>query len=144
MTEFGSIYDKFLSKVEDYGYAHMSQEDLDAHLFKFLQSAISRFGYMCRKDLNLRSPEGFVEELDDLEMEILATWMVVFHIGGNMITEENMRNFLNSGDYRQYSSANLLKVLQATQDSIKDDVHSLMSLYDNMHRIKDWEEKYGK
>lgn len=144
MTEFTSIYDKFLSKIEDYGYAQMTEEDLNAHLFKYLQSAISRFNYMCRKDLTLRSKTAFLEPLDELEEEILATWMLAFHIQGNMITEENMRNFLNSRDYRQYSSANLLKVLQTTFDSTQNEAHSLMSLYDMQNYVQERAEKNGK
>lgn len=143
MTEFTSIYDKFLSKIEDYGYAQMSEEDAHAHFYTYLQSAIARFGYMCRKDLSLRSEKGFLEPLDELEEEILSTWMVAFHIKGNMITEENMRNFLNSRDYRQYSSANLLKVLRDTHHDVQNDAHALMRLYDTQHLLKDRENKDG-
>lgn len=142
MTEFTSIYGKFLSKVEDYGYAQMSEEDLNAHLYTYLQSAITRFSYMCRKDLSLRTATGFLEPLDELEEEILSTWMVSFHIKGNMITEENMRNFLNSRDYRQYSSANLLKVLRDTHNDVQNDAHALMSLYDTQNMLRD-NEKNG-
>jgi len=144
MTEFASIYDKFLSRIEDYGYAQMSEEDLNAHLRRYLSSAIAKFKYVCRKDLELTSHSGFLETLDEMEEEILASWMLVEHIEGNMVTEENMRNFLNSRDYRQYSSANLLKVLQDTRQSFFLEAQSSMNTYDFQNFKRDWKKDNGK
>lgn len=144
MTDFTLIYDKFLSKVEDYGYAEMSEEDANAHFRKYLSSAITQFRQVCRKDLELVTKTGFIEELDNSEIEILASWMVVQHIEGNMVTEENMRNFLNSRDYRQYSSANLLKVLIDTKDAFKVEVQRMMIDYDLYNFKSKWRRDNGK
>lgn len=144
MTDFTLIYDKFLSKIEDYGYAQMSEEDANEHFRKYLSSAITKFQYVCRKDLNLTTDKGFIESLDEDEINILASWMAVFHIEGNMITEENMRNFLNSRDYRQYSSANLLKVLIDTRNEFKLSVQQMMTDYDFNRFKQQWRQKHGK
>lgn len=146
MTEFTSIYDKFLSKIEDYGYAQLTEEDANAHFYKMLESAIARFAYMCRKDLTKegQTKTGFLETLDLLEQEILATWMVVFYIEGNTLTEDHMRNFLNSRDYRQYSAANLVDTLNETRDSKMKDAQAMMSLYDNQNFVRESGKNNGK
>lgn len=141
MTDFTVIYGKFLSKIEDYGYAQLSEEDAMNHFRKYLSSAIVQFRRTCRKDLELVTETAFMEVLDESEIEILAQWMVVSHIEGNMITEENMRNFLNSRDYRQYSSANLLKVLISTKDAFKLEAQRMMNDYDFYHFKKEVGEK---
>ena len=144
MTNFTSIYDKFLSKIEDYGYAQMTEEDANAHFHKMLQSAISKFNYVCQKDLYQQTKTGFLEPLDEVEQEILAIWMVAIHIENNMVTEENMRNFLNSRDYRQYSSSNLLKVVQDVRDKFTHEALALQSIYDHENLKARWGKKYGK
>lgn len=144
MTDFTVIYGKFLSKIEDYGYAQLSKEDADDHFRKYLSSAIVQFRRICRKDLSLTTKTGFIEDLEESEIEILASWMVVSHIEGNMVTEENMRNFLNSRDYRQYSSANLLKVLIETKDTFKIQVQRMMADYDLYYFMRDWRDSNGK
>ena len=144
MTNFTSIYDKFLSRIEDYGYAQMDEQDANKHFYKMLQSAIIKFNYVCRKDLNLQTKTGFLEELSETEQEILAIWMVVVHIEGNMVTEENMRNFLNSRDYKQYSSSNLLKVVQDLRDRYANEALALQSIYDLSGFKERWRNKNGK
>lgn len=144
MTDFTVIYGKFLSKIEDYGYAQLSKEDAEKHFRKYLSSAIVQFRGVCRKDLETTSSTAFLDELDESEIEILASWMVVSHIEGNMVTEENMRNFLNSRDYKQYSAANLLKVLISTKDAFKLEVQRMMVDYDLYHFRRDWSVRDGE
>lgn len=144
MTEFASIYDKFLSKIEDYGYAELTEEDANAHFYKYLTSAITKFKYVCRKDLENKTDTRFLDILSDEEQDILAKWMVVSHIEGNMVTEENMRNFLNSRDYKQYSSANLLKSMGEMHTTFYKEVQGAMSLYDTYQLREEIREKNGK
>lgn len=144
MTDFTVIYGKFLSKIEDYGYAQLSEEDAENHFRKYLSSAIVQFRGTCRKDLELVTESAFMEELDESEIEILSSWMVVSHIEGNMVTEENMRNFLNSRDYKQYSAANLLKILIDTRNTFKTDAQRMMVDYDLHHFKRDWGKKNGR
>lgn len=141
MTQFTTIYDKFLSKIEDFGYANMLEEDANEHFRGYLESAITRFAYMCRKDLSARTKEMFLEELDTSEIEILATWMVSLHVESLIVTDDNMRNYLNSRDYKQYSAANLVKVNLETRDKFVNDALTLMGLYDTHHFNMEWREK---
>lgn len=151
MTEFASIYDKFLSRIEDYGYLQLltleddsAEKELERILRGFLDSAISRFKGVCRKNLSDVTRTGFAEELDEDEKEILVLLMVAAYIDVNMITEEHMRNFINSRDYRQYSGANLVKQLRETRKLFQHDAEVMMNNYDNYHFKLDWKNKYGK
>lgn len=144
MTKFSEIYTIFLSKIEDYSYSEMYEEDLSELLRGFLMSAVSQFKSVCRKDLTniIKGHEDgedfFAEELDDDEIEILALFMVVAHMDMNIVTEDNLTNFLNSRDYRQYSSANLIHRTKDIRLMYKHDAELAMISYDNYHFKRDY------
>lgn len=140
-TEFTSIYRKFLSKIAHYEYLSIEQEDAERLFHSFLETAISKFQYACRKDLTALSATSFLEELSTEEQDILATFMVVAHVERAALTEDNLRNSINSSDYRQYSSANLLKILMQLRDTIEHDALTRMRNYDNHSFLKEWEEE---
>lgn len=138
MTRFSEIYERFLSKIEDFSYSEMHEEDASALFKGFLMSAVSQFKGVCRKDLTNTIEYGdgddsFVEKLDNDEIEILALFMVVSHMDMNIVTEDNLTNFLNSRDYRQYSSANLIHRTKDIRLMYKHDAELAMISYDNYH-----------
>ena len=136
MTKFTEIYDKFLKKIEAYKYAEMFEEDSSEIFRDFLMSAISQFSRVCRKDLfdtaidTDTGEEYFSEELSPKEQNILAHLMVVYHIDTEIVTEDNLNNFLNSRDYRQYSSANLIDKVKELRRMYMMEADMLMSQYD--------------
>lgn len=132
MTEFDTIYESFLRKIESFEYLKLEQEDAEKLFFAFLVTAITKFEYVCRKDLNNMSDIGFNEELSTMEQEILSMYMVIAHIDSKTVVDENFKNFLNSRDYRQYSTANTLRAVIELREMLTKEVEALKSQYDNM------------
>lgn len=139
MTKFTEIYEKFLIKIESFKYAEMFEEDSSQMFRDFLMSAVTQFRYSCRKDLMnfttdlVTGEEYFVEELSIDEKEILALLMIVYHLDTEIVTEDNLNNYLNSRDYRQYSSANLIARTKELRTMYKKEAEMLMGNYDFYH-----------
>ena len=77
MTQYSTLYEKCLSKIEDPTLARLPEEDLDNMLHGYRMSAIAKHR-KCEHDLSDRDEElkQFNSDLSDLEIEILSILMV--------------------------------------------------------------------
>ena len=77
MTQYSTLYEKCLSKIEDPQLAMLPEEDLENMLHGYLMSAIAKHR-KCEHDLSDRDEElkQFNFDLSDLEIEILSILMV--------------------------------------------------------------------
>ena len=150
-TPFNSIYQIFLSQIkifdiaevftkaekayesgtlEEIERAEASIKSIEDNMQYWLMSSIGHFG-ICRKDIRNPDVENaqFTEVLDIEEINILAKYMVYAYILTHVITETNLRQSLNSKDYRVYSPANQLKALQGLRDDIYKEASALQTKY---------------
>ena len=129
-TPFSDVYERFLSKVNDYDYINLEQEDLEDILKGYLISAITMFR-KCKKDLSDRDSETnqFNETLDDEEIEILALGILWNYLSPKIYTGELMKQSLSSKDYKLFSQANFLKELRQLRDDTKRDMNELLVSY---------------
>lgn len=160
-TPFSEIYELFLSQIKIHDIANVflrlsnAQESGDQEEIRiaeqavqslldnmeyWLMSSIGHFG-SCRKDI--RSPdldmESFSDTLDIEEKNILAKYMVYAYLLTHVVTETNLKQSLNSKDYRMYSPAGQLKALRELRDSVYDEANSLKSQYSyNIHSLKEF------
>ena len=110
MTPFSDVYHAFLSKITDRDL--VNNEFKDEIMEDFLRSAIARFHH-CEKDLSDTDfvLKQFNTELDMLEIEILARYMVIEWTDGYIQSEEFMKQKLGNRDYTNHSPANHLEKL---------------------------------
>lgn len=160
-TPFSDIYQLFLSQIkvfdiaevfskakkayesgipEEIALADASIKDIESNMQYWLMSSIGHFGN-CTKDL--RKPDlilaQFNDELSFEEQNILAKYMAFSYILTHVITETNLKQSLNSKDYRMYSPANQLKALQGLRDSLYSEANSLKTQYSyNIHSVKEF------
>lgn len=133
MTPYSSIFDLFLSKIEDYEIKNDILTDPDFAneiLLGFLKSAIPKFTYST-KDLSDRDDTllQFNIDLSSMEQEILSTLMVVEYLSPKILRTDLLENNLGSKDFRQYSPANQIKEVRELRESIKTEANSLMVEY---------------
>ena len=89
-TPFSVVYDSFLSKITEDMYMELNEKDTFNLLEELLMSAIHKFefprinifDYVAKKDLDKKAAKkldiGYFNcELNDEEVNILATYMVV-------------------------------------------------------------------
>lgn len=114
MTSYETIYKKFLSKITDYSFAKIPEEDLLEMLRGYLESAVIDF-IEPKSDLTQRDDElqTFLVDLEVYEQEVLARYMVSAWLQP-MITSTT--NTLQAFSKKEgYSQAEFLKGLLALQ-----------------------------
>lgn len=118
MTPFDKVYEAFLSKILDDEWEGWDEEDIERDLFSLLEIAIARFKFP-RVSLDHTS-EGFVEDLTNDEVQILASYMKCEWLNRNILTWENVKPLYSE---RDFSQANLIdkfnKMLVAEQGRAK-------------------------
>ena len=144
-TRFSEVYDSFLSKITDDMYMELTKEETYQLLKELLLSALPKFEFpRVNLDYELKtsllgSEEGeepssesfwaFKNKLNDEEINILATYMIVEWLGQQLATVENIRMKYSGSDFKFTSQANhMQKILQQKKDYEREGFH-LQRLY---------------
>lgn len=128
-TPFTALYESVLSKIKDYGFRNMSQEDVYGILSDYVRPAIVSFR-ICKQDLTDRTDTEFNITLNDTEIEILSNYMVVNYLDSNYIRVPlALKQTLSSKDFNAFSPANQLEKLVTTRETYRKDNETLLSRY---------------
>ncbi|MFS0643680.1 hypothetical protein [Siminovitchia sp. 179-K 8D1 HS] len=137
-TPFSDIYTIFLSQLTDYNLNNMDDAALESNMQGWLTSAVGYFTN-CKKnitDYDLDVAE-FNVDLSQIEKQILAKYMLYVYVDTYLITESNLKQTLNSRDYRAYSPAGQIKALIELKKQINNDATVLVSRYSyNIHDLE--------
>jgi hypothetical protein len=114
MTAYTTIYNSFLDKVNDYDLADMTAELAQTSMRGWLNQAVVRFLESCKKDLTQTEEGGFTEDLDLMEIDILAEGMVEAWLKPIRNNLDLLRNALSTKDFTTFSPANLLDKVNDT------------------------------
>lgn len=130
-TPFQEVFDAFLSKVVEYSFLSLTEEELEEELTMKLKSA---FPKAMLKDVKLDLDYGeFTRELSALEIEALSYWLVYEWITPKVNNVELFQYRLGSKDYERFSEANHLR----TMIEIKNDAYSQARYYSNRINTSD-------
>ncbi|MWV44967.1 hypothetical protein GRF59_15195 [Paenibacillus sp. HJL G12] len=125
-TQFEDIYDVFLSQISD---SIFLEKDSDDNLkYRYLLNSIPRFK-KCRQDLSKRDSESFDEALNDEDILILGTLMVVEYLNPLIISIENLKQFMSSKDFSMTSQAAHLKQLSDIREIKRKEADKLILDY---------------
>lgn len=134
-TPFEEVFDVFLSKITDYEILKLEEEEINEELEMVLRKAFSRFVTIkkCRLDKELKE---FTRELTDLEINIIATFMLSEWLKPKIYAISLLKQSLSSKDYSMYSQANHLKELIDLKTVTDKDAHYWMNRYNIMSNFK--------
>lgn len=116
-TGFEEVYNQFLSKVIDYDFITITESDYNEIMKVRLKSTLAK--------MNPRNKESslyinadytnkvFDRELDGLEIECLAYWLVYEWITPKINNVEMFQHRLNTKEFQGFSEANHLKEMQS-------------------------------
>lgn len=124
MTSFQKVYDAFLVKMLEDEWVEWDEEEVNEDLFNLLQGAIPWFKFP-RKSLDY-TEEGFVEDLDNIEIQILACYMKCEWLNRTILTWENIKPLYEE---RDFSQANLLSKFNETLEAEKYNALKLERIY---------------
>lgn len=120
MTSYESIYEVFLSKIEDYNLLELSDEDFKKQLFSYLRSSIAKFN-KCTSDLSKRDDvmEEFEEDLSDIEIEILALSMIEEWIRPQVNSTLLTQQIIGGSEEKFYAQSNHLDKIMNLKEQIR-------------------------
>lgn len=119
-TTIQEVIDLYLAKIENFDYLQYTEEELLEELKPMMTSAISKlFTLDVKVDWDM---EEFNRELEPIEMNLIALGLVAEFVTQRVNSIKVMKNHLSMKDFNLYSSANMLKQLQATLKVVENDV----------------------
>lgn len=124
MTSYQKIYDAFLVKMLEDEWVNWTEEEVNEDLRGLLEGAIPFFKFP-RVSLD-RNDEGFLEELDSEEIQILSTYMKCEWLNRTILTWENVKPLYEE---RDFSQANLLDKFKALLEREEKKAQKLESIY---------------
>jgi len=124
MTSFDTIYSAFLSKILDDEWEEWDIDDLEKDMFTLLQGAIARFKFP-RTSLEYNK-DGFVNDLTNNEIQILACYMKCEWLNRTILSWENVKPLYAE---RDFSQANLIDKFNAMLAAEQKNALRLESIY---------------
>jgi len=124
MTSFDDIYDAFLGKMTEDEWEAWTEEEMAVDFRNLLEAAIPWFKFP-RVSLE-RTDEGFVEDLKNEEIQILASFMKCEWLNRTILSWENIKPLY---DERDFSPAKLLNEFRELLVKEETKARKLESLY---------------
>lgn len=130
MTNFETVYNRFLFKIEDYKILELSDEETMKMLYNWMVSAIPKCKTL-EHDLSKRNDEMemFNSDLLDIEIEILALQMVQEWLRPQVNSTLITKQFFGGSDSKWFAQANHLSQLLALQQQTKIEIKKLIRDY---------------
>lgn len=128
-TPYTVLYESVLSKIKDYDFLNLDEQDIYSILSEYVRPAIVSFR-ICKVDLSDRNDDGFNIVLNDTEIEILSNYMVINYLDSNYIRVPlALKQSLSSKDFNAFSPANQLDKLMTVRNKYLSDNETLLSRY---------------
>lgn len=124
MTSYQTVYDAFLAKLLDDEWGFWTEDEVNQDLRQLLEGAIPWFKFP-RTSLD-RGDFGFENDLSNIEIQILATYMKCEWLNRTILTWENVKPLYEE---RDFSQANLLAKFQSMLTEEKYNALKLERIY---------------
>ena len=124
MTSFQKGYDAFLAKILEDEWVNWNEEEVSQDLKELLEGAIPRFKFP-RISLD-RDDNGFINDLNNEEIQILACYMKCEWLNRTILTWENVKPLYEE---RDFSQANLLDKFNQLLEAEQYNALKLESVY---------------
>lgn len=131
-TKLSELYDNFLSKISDYTFLNLTDEELEEDLFGYFKSARTQFR-KCKNSLEVTTDETgeqvFTVDLDPFEIEILTTLMIVEYLKPQVLSSETLKQSLSDKDFKIYSQANQIRELNLLYRMFRQEAEKAITKY---------------
>lgn len=136
-TSFTTIYDRALSKMNEYSYADLSDDEIYESMEPYLLSAEADFARISDESLDETYDEngdaGYVADLSNEAVEILAYGILYHWITAYVADADKLRNALGTKDFSLFSPANLLTSIETVRKNIEMEYRGKINLYSFLH-----------
>lgn len=132
-TSYAEIYDRALSKIREYMFLEMSNDQVYDVLSVFLKSAQTKFESICVEDLRENDNVGYLTDLSNESIEILSWGIASYWFLTYVTDSDKLRTLLGTKDHSVFSPANLLGVTKETWKTIDLEFQDRVNRYSYMH-----------
>ena len=137
-TDFSVVYGSFLGKVTDTDLSDMTEANANSVMSDLLKQATVKFSESCKKDLSNVTQTGFVDNLDNYEIDILSELMIEAWYKPHVNYTDLLRNKLSTKDFTTFSPANLQKENRESYELAHKRARSMINEYSfRMNNIGD-------
>lgn len=124
MTSLQIVYDAFLAKMLEDEWANWDMEEIEQDWRAILDGALPYFKFP-RVSLDIQD-DSFVDDLDNEEIQILASYMKCEWLNRTILTWENVKPLYEE---RDFSQANLLDKFQSLLEKEEKKAKQLEAIY---------------
>lgn len=114
MTPFSKVYDAFLSRILEDEWQHWMKEEAERDWYQIMTNAITWFKFP-RVSLEF-DDNGFVDDLNNEEIQIIADFMKCEWLNRCIMTWENVKPLYEERDFSQANLLDKLDELQQAQE----------------------------
>ena len=138
-TTLEEVIALYLAKIENFDYLQYSEEELLEELSPMLLSATSKlFSLNLKIDFDM---EEFNRELEPIEQNLVALGLVEEFLTQKVNSIKVLKNHLTTKDFKLFSSANMLKQLRETLDSVKREISYLETRLEYKRKYRKGDDK---
>jgi hypothetical protein len=130
-TKYKELYNSVYSKIKDYDFINMLEEDVDDILHDYIRPAIVAFED-CNQDLSDRNEieQQFNIDLTDINFEILSNYMVIVYLDSTYIrTSLMLQAHMSTSDFHKYDNKDVLSKVIEVRDMYKKENKQWMINY---------------
>jgi len=130
-TAYKELYNSVYSKIKDYDFIQIGEENADDILHDYIRPAIIAFE-SCNQDLSDRDEilMQFNFDLSDIDFEILSNYMVIAYLDATYIrTPLALQAHMSTTDFHKYDNSNVLGKVIEVRDMYKRENKQLMINY---------------
>ena len=124
MTSLQIVYDAFLAKMLEDEWVNWDMEEIEQDWKAILDGALPYFKFP-RVSLDIQD-DSFVDDLDNEEIQILASYMKCEWLNRTILTWENVKPLYEE---RDFSQANLLDKFQSLLEKEEKKAKQLEAIY---------------
>ena len=138
-TTLEEVISLYLAKIENFDYLQYTEEELLEELKPMLLSATSKlFTLDIKIDFDM---EEFNRELEPIEQNLVALGLVEEFLTQKVHSVKVLKNHLTTKDFKLFSSANMLKQLRETLDSVKREISYLETRLEYKRKYRKGDDK---
>ena len=130
MTSYTELYERCLSRIEDYSLVVIPEEDMEHMLHNWLTKAITKM-IRCESDLSQRDDEAktFLIDLTELDKEVLTIFMTNEWLTPQINSILLTKQFIGGKEEKLSSQSRHLAQLQALRDANRSEAKKLLCEY---------------
>lgn len=121
-TSYKELYNSVYSKIKDYDFIAMSEDEANEILHDYIRPAIVDFED-CKQDLSDRDEilKSFNIDLTDVNFEILSNFMFIKYLEATYInTPMALKAYMSTADFHKYDNKDVLgKVVEVRDGYLK-------------------------